>query len=137
MSTTPIFASTPIYQIVTNLSGANTNRGDDLSGANIPLLLTAGSAGSMFNSIRIISRGTNVATVLRVFLNNGGALNVANNNVLIGEISLPATTTSETVAQWVSEYPLGFPVPAGYRLYVALGTAVAAGYAISAYGLDF
>lgn len=137
MSTTPIFASSPIYGIVTNVAGANTNRGDDLSGANVFLLLTAGTSGSIFNAVRLVARGTNVATVVRFFINNGGSLSVANNNTLIGELSLPSTTASETGAQWTTEFPLGFPVPPGYRLYVTLGTAVAAGYAVSAYGLDF
>lgn len=56
------------------------------------------------------------------------------NQFLFGEISLPATTASATVQTADIEYPLGFALPAGYEIYVGLGTTVAAGWQVSAIG---
>lgn len=134
---TPIFASTPIFGLVQQITAADTTRGADLSGANVRLLLTAGTDGAIFNYVRFFPLGTNIATMARLFLNNGGALNVASNNVLVGEIAFTATTASDNLAQFVSDWALNMPVPAGYRLYVTLGTTVAAGYAVSAVGMNF
>jgi hypothetical protein len=78
--------------------------------------------------------GTNVATVARIFINNGSSTTVATNNALWDEISLAATTLSETSALSTYEIPLNFALPAGYRLYTTLGTAVAAGYTVTCIG---
>ena len=82
-------------------------------------------------------RGTNVASVLRVFLNNGASNATAANNVLIAELSLPATTLSEVAALSGNELPLNIPVPPGYRVTVTLGTAVTGGYAVTGFGGDY
>jgi len=78
--------------------------------------------------------GTNVATVARVFINNGSTNATAANNVLYKEITLLATTLSETSSQADYVLPLNIPLPAGYKLNVTLGTAVSAGYYISTVG---
>jgi hypothetical protein len=78
--------------------------------------------------------GTNVATVARVWINNGGVNTVAANNTYWADISLPTTTVSETSAQPTFELPLNFALPANYRIFVTLGTAVAAGYHITTIG---
>jgi hypothetical protein len=72
--------------------------------------------------------------VLRIFVNNGATNTVAGNNTLIAELSLPATTISEVVAQ--SEYviSLNFPLPAGYKINCTVGTTVAAGYQLTVLG---
>lgn len=55
-------------------------------------------------------------------------------STLIGEISLPATTISATVALPDVEYPLGIALPPGYEVYVGLGTACAAGWSVTSFG---
>jgi hypothetical protein len=84
--------------------------------------------------MRFRALGTNIATVARVFINNGATTATASNNVLWDEISLAATSISETSALATYEIPLNFALPAGYRLYVTLGTGVAAGYSITCIG---
>lgn len=137
MAAAPNFAANQIIGNVQAMTAADTNRGTDLSGANVRLLLTAGTSGAIFNYVRTLPLGTNIQTVIRLFLNNGGALNTAGNNVLVNEMTLPASTTSETAAQFVNDIILNIPVPAGWRLYATLGTAVAAGHAVCAVGTDF
>lgn len=100
------------------------------AGANNVLVFTADSTnGGYLRSIRIKAAGTNVATVARFFLNNGSANTSASNNAMIGEIALPATTSSATaVTSSEIEYPVNIALPPGFRLYVGLGTAVSAGW---------
>jgi hypothetical protein len=50
------------------------------------------------------------------------------------EFSLPALTLTEIAAQLDIEVPLNIALPAGYRLYVLLGTAVAAGWTFGVIG---
>ena len=78
--------------------------------------------------------GTNVATVLRVFVNNGAVNTTAANNALVAEYTLPATTLSEVAAQPDYVVPLNIALPAGYKLNCTIGTTVAAGYMLSAVG---
>lgn len=78
--------------------------------------------------------GTNVATVARVFINNGQDSTKAANNVLFAEITLDATTVSETAAQVDEELELALYLPKGYQILVAIGTAGTDGWAISAVG---
>ena len=60
---------------------------------------------------KIVARaiGTNVATVLRVFVNNGSSNATPANNMLVAEMTLPATTLSEVAAQPAYELPLNLP----------------------------
>ena len=85
---------------------------------------------------RLVARpiGTNVATVLRVFVNNGSTNVTVANNSLIAEITLAATTLSEVAAQPDYVLPLNFALPAGYKLNCTVGTTVAAGYQLSVIG---
>jgi hypothetical protein len=81
--------------------------------------------------------GTNVATVLRIFINNGSTAATKANNTLYAEVTCPATTLSEVaaLADVVITAPY-FPLalPPGYRLLASIGTTVAAGLRVSAYG---
>ena len=63
-----------------------------------------------------------------------GLIFLEENNTLIDEISLPATTVSQTSALSNYEIPLNFALPAGYKIYVTLGTTIAAGYDIAVFG---
>jgi hypothetical protein len=100
------------------------------AGANNSLVFTADATnGGFVQRLRFKAGGTNVASVARIFLNNGSAPTTATNNVFYGEISLPATTLIATAATVEIDYPMNFALPAGFRIYFGLGTAVAAGWA--------
>ena len=132
LNTQPIFTASADTQWAVSAVTANTTK--DLSSGTISLVFTAGDKGGYVQRMRFRALGTNIATVARVFMNNGATTATASNNVLWDEISLAATSVSETSALATYEIPLNFALPAGYRLYVTLGTAVAAGYSITCIG---
>lgn len=101
-------------------------------GANNRLVFTAGANGGFVQRLRFKAVGTNVAAVMRVYINNGATAGTATNNAFYGEVSLPATTASTTAATAEIDYPLNFALPAGFRIYVGLGAAVAAGWVCTA-----
>lgn len=118
--------TTGMNQLVT--AAANDYTGID---ADVSLVFTAGSNGSFIQRLRFKAGGTNVATVARIYINNGSAPTTASNNVFYGEQSLPATTASATVATIDVDYPMNFAIPNGFRIYVGLATAVAAGWVVT------
>lgn len=132
LNTQPIFTASADTQWSVSAITANTTK--DLTSGTISLVFTAGSGGGYVQRMRFRPLGTNVATVARIFINNGATTATQANNVLWDEISLAATTLSETSALSTYEVPLNFALPAGYRLYVTLGTGVAAGYSITCIG---
>lgn len=143
-NTSPIF---PLVPEVTWVSGAaanvatpgvtaNTTK-DLTSGTIYGPILTAGTNGTRLDFIKARPLGTNVATVVRVWINNGSATGTAANNSLFLERTLSATTVSETGEQPDIMLPLGISLPAGYRIYATFGTAVAAGFHLTAVGGDY
>jgi hypothetical protein len=103
-------------------------------GANNRLVFTAGADGGYVSRIRLKPLGTNVAAVMRIYLNNGSTNATATNNTFFGEVSLPATTVSTTAALPDVDYSLGFALPPSWRIYVGLGAAVAAGWSVTVVG---
>lgn len=133
-NTAPIFTLQPKIQWnAANILNANTAK--DGTGA-VDTVFTAGANGSYLQRLIIRPRGTNVATVMRVFVNDGAGTAAAN-NALIAEVSLPATTLSESAAIIGAELPLNFPIPPGDKINVTLGTAVAAGFTVAVIGGDY
>lgn len=59
------------------------------------------------------------------------------NNFFVGEISLPATTATATAATVDIDYPLNIALGPGQSLVVGLGTAVSAGWAVTAIGGNY
>lgn len=105
------------------------------AGANNVLVWTADPTnGGFIQRLRMKPIGTNVASVMRVFFNNGSTNTSAANNVFYGEISLPATTISAVAALAEIDYTLNFALNPGFRIYVGLGTTVAAGWTVCAVG---
>lgn len=100
-------------------------------------VFTAGVEGSYVSSARCKQAGTNIATVLRFFINNGSDPTVAANNIFFAEVSLPATTNSETAALQDVEYPLNVALPAGYKINITVGTTVANGWYVSVIAGDY
>lgn len=135
-NTAPIFPLIPNIGNQSEIVTANTTK--DLTSGTIYLVFTADATdGSRLEKLRVRPKGTNVASVLRVFLNNGSTTATAANNMLYDEISLPATTNTEVASIPGLEVPMNMSLPAGWRVYVTIGTAVAGGYAVTAVGGDY
>lgn len=133
-NTAPIFGLTG--NIVTGATIATANTAKDGTGT-VVLVCTGGTNGTFVQRLRARAIGTNTASVLRVFINNGSTNATAGNNTLWDEITLSATTLSEVAALPTYELPLNFVLPASYRLYCTVGTTVAAGYALTAIATDY
>jgi len=135
---TPIYAQAPDVTTdgTTGMSQGVTSAAADYDGtsANYVLVFTAGSNGAWLERIRCKAKGTNVAAVARVFLNNGSTQGTASNNAFFDEIALPATTASTTAATPTVDQPMNVRLPAGFKVYVGLGAAVAAGWVFTAVG---
>lgn len=120
----PIFTRLADVQwTVSAMTVANTTT--DLTSGTSYLAFTADATnGGYVQRIRFRTLGTNAnATVARVWVNNGSTTATATNNTLIDEITLPTTTVSQVAAQANYELPLNFALPAGYRIYITVGTA--------------
>lgn len=113
---------------------ANSNR--DGTGT-VNTLYAGGSSGSTISSINFRSAGTNVETVARIFLNNGSANTTAANNILWGEVPLPATSASQVGAAPSVSVPGPAFLPSGYKILVTIGTTVAGGWYISVGATDY
>ena len=68
---------------------------------------------------------------------NGSTTGTAANNALIKDSTLAATTNSETAAIGNTEILLDIALPASYRIYVTVGTTVAAGFSVTVIGGDY
>lgn len=139
----------PIFPLTPNVSWGNVlaaNTAKDGTGT-VVTVFTAGLNGSKIDQIKVRALGTNVATVLRLFVNNGQVNTTAANNSLIHEVTIPATTLSEvaaladndiTIAKNTGEVAVPIPyLPAGYKINVTIGTAVAAGLQVTVHGGDY
>lgn len=132
-NTAPIYTLAPDVQWIGAVAAANTTV--DLTAGTIYLVFTADATnGGFIQRIRFRSLGTNIATVARIWINNGSATSTAANNTLFDEITLAATTVSQVAALANYEVPLNFALIAGYRIYVTVGTTVAAGYGVTIIG---
>lgn len=109
----------------------------DYSGISVnhALVFTADATnGGFIQRLRFQAEGTNIATVARIYINNGSTAATATNNWLYGQISLPATTAINTAATIEIDYPMNFAINPGFRIYVGLGTTVASGWMCGAIG---
>lgn len=136
-NTIPIFPAVPKFPPAMPPLLTTANTAKDGTGTVVQISAPAGANGAFFESIEALPVGTNVATVLRIFLNNGATTTTATNNILWEEVSLPATTLTETAAQTKVVIPLKRAIPAGYILYATIGTTVAAGWRVRAHSGDY
>jgi hypothetical protein len=132
LNTSPIYTASGDTQWTVSATTANTTK--DLTTGTSYTAFTASATGGYVQRIRFKPLGTNVATVARVFINNGLTTATSANNTYWDDISLPSTTVSEVSAQPTFELPLNIALPANHKLIVTLGTAVAAGYTITVIG---
>jgi hypothetical protein len=100
-------------------------------------LYTAGSNGSRLDTIKVRNQGTSVATVLRLFINNGAATTTATNNSLYYESTIPAATLTQTAAIPDIEIPMDLALPSGYKITATIGTTTAFALSITAVGGDY
>jgi hypothetical protein len=131
-NTSPIFSKLGDIQWLTLVTQQTA-----MDGTTAALLFTADATnGGRVERIQAKALGTNVASVLRIFVNNGLTSATAANNILIAEVTLPSTTAAAAAAISPAALPSSSDVvlPPGYRLYAAIGTTVAAGWAIAAIG---
>jgi len=129
----------PIFSLLGDIQWGTTpittlNTAKDETGTVLTCFTADATNGGFVQRIRFRAAGTNIATVARVFINNGSTNATAANNILFDEITLAATTLSETAALAVYELPLNFALPPGYKLNVTIGTTVAAGYYVTVIG---
>jgi len=116
----------------TPLTTANTAK--DGTGTVLTVFTADATNGGYVRSIRFKPAGSNVATVIRIFINNGLTNATPANNIYFDDVTLPLTTLTETAAQPLFELPLNWALPPGYKINVVLGTTVAAGWYVSAVG---
>jgi len=95
--------------------------------------------GAVNSQLSYFTANTNsyVQTALLGTKDNFSSVITANNNLFIGEISLPSITASATAATVDIDYPLNFALPPGYRIIVGLATTVTAGWLVTAVGGDY
>ena len=143
VTATPIFPQTPKTSWGTVLTAdATATKNHDGTAAGAVLLFTAGANGTRVDELRAMPLGTNTASALRVFINNGSANTTATNNTLHSDTSLAATTISEIAGQstvQVLKPDDNKPIylPAGYKLYACVGTTMEIGWCVSCIGGDY
>ena len=136
-NTSPIFPLTPRMSWVI-AAGLVANTTTDLTaGTNYNSGFTAGTNGSRVDFVRSRALGTNVATVCRVWVNNGSTTATAANNTLFYERTLAATTVSQVAELADIVIPINIVLPSGYILYFTFGTAIAAGVDLTTVGGDY
>lgn len=133
-NTTPIYPLTPKVWWSTALTAANTAMDGTGTTATV---YTAGTDGGFVSEIRAKSLGTCVQSVVRVFLNNGSSSATAANNVLIAELTVQWTTASNFSSNPEFIIPINKMIPAGYKILVCIGTAVAAGLNVTCFASDY
>lgn len=132
-----------VFTKVPNVSGASfgTAAANDFDGTsgNYATVFTADATnGSRVDALRFKAKGTNVTGVARVFLNNGSTAGTAANNFFVGEVILPASTSSTTAPTSVDvEYAGLGRLPAGWKVLVGSPAALASGWFCTALGGDY
>ena len=137
----------PIFVIVPNIAsdGATgmsptvlTATGDYTGvSANHVQVWKANTNSSWIERLRFKAIGTNIATVARIYLNNGSTHTTATNNTFYDEVTLPATTATNTAATNTIEVPMNFAMLSGWTIWVGLATTVVSGWDVSAIGADY
>ena len=142
----------PIFPLAPNIGHATLTTADTSLTAPATagvVVLTGGANGTRVDGMKVRALGTNIQTVLRIFFNDGLGVAAANFS-LVYEQTLPISTASATApAQSLDilllpdNYDnagsgcLPVALKSGQKLYVSVGTTVAAGYAVTAFGGDY
>lgn len=130
----PIYPSAPQISWSGTITAANTAK--DGTGT-VNTIFTGATDGSICNKVYCKPIGTNTASVLRLFINNGSSNATPANNSLFFEFSLPGTTLSEVAQQNTIELNINLPIPSGYKINAVIATTVAAGWVFTAAGGNY
>lgn len=131
LNTSPIYSAAPIVAWGT-VDTANTAK--DGTGTVVTVFTADATEGGRIEKIRVRAKGTNVATVLRIWINNGSTNATPANNTLYAETTIAATTLSEVAALADIEINMSLSLPAGYKINITIGTTVAAGLHVTGVG---
>jgi hypothetical protein len=140
-NTSPIFPLVPSIQwgaadgnggAAGPLKTANTAK--DGTGTVLTVYTVHATDSSRVDYLKVRAAGSNVATVLRIFINNGLTNATVGNNTLFMERTIPATTLSEVAELADIMIPLDISPTPGHKINVTIGTSVAAGLWISGVG---
>lgn len=130
-NTAPIYTRVPDIQWGV-LTAANTAK--DGTGTVATIFTADATEGGFVYGIKLKPLGTNVASVARFFINNGSTNATATNNSMFADQGLVAITNTETAGQTEYWIPVNQPLPAGYKINMTLGTAVASGWQATVFG---
>jgi len=133
-ASSPAWASVP-YATATPGSLTAANTATDGTGTTL-LLLTSPAGGSFCERVHVEHLGTNVATAVRVFRNNGSTPTVAGNNSLIASKTVSANTLSQVAEAIGYDIVVNASLKSTERIYISIGTAVATGLQFTPYGGD-
>ncbi len=126
MNTSPTFPLTPFSKGVVL---ATANIAMDGTGVMTDAAVTAGSDGMMLEYVKVRHKGTNAATVLRIWIYDGSSV-----YSLFAERTIASNTISQTAESVEAVVPLNLRVPSGYQLKYTIGTTVAAGLYLTVVG---
>lgn len=142
MANSPQFGATAVYAYNTSaITAANTAM--DGTGTVVFLQtntagtasdLVIGAGGAFIDHLLINARGTNVATVMRLFSNANATNATAANNDILGEANCPATTASNSTALAPVVLSVKKWFPEGTKFFLTIGTAVSAGFSVTLFG---
>lgn len=134
-NTSPIFNKQIASGYIT--TGVNANTAFDGTGTVATVFTADATNGSKIDDVYLNHLGTNIATVVRFFINNGSTNATAGNNALVHEETMAANTASQVAASVPIVWHAGLVLKPGYRLNVTIGTAIASGIMVAALGGDF
>jgi hypothetical protein len=133
----------PIFSKSANL-GWNTsvltaaNTAMDGTGTVVTVWTADATNGGFLGKIKVRPLGTNTATIMRFFVNNGSTNATPANNSLLDEMGLVGTTLTQIAAiGGGGVLAVNEIFPLGYKINVVLGTAVAAGFAVTSLGGNY
>lgn len=123
-NTAPIYSKAALAQWSVNMTAAN-NTIDLTSGTSYTVFTADATNGSYVPGVyvKVNPSQNTAATVMRFWINNGSSTGTDTNSVLIGELGMPATTTSATAPQPDFYFPINRALPAAYKIIATLGTA--------------
>ena len=124
--------TSPIYSGVGDIQWPSTalttaNPSYEASGSGAVTVFTASISGSFVQRIRFKASGSTTATAARIFIGNANSPSTGSNVTLFDEITLPATTATQTAATAVYELPVNAALPPNYKIVATVATAQVAG----------
>lgn len=122
----------PIYSGVGDIQWGTTalttaNPSYEASGSGAVLIFSASASGSFVQRVRFKASGSTTATVARIFIADTELPSTGSNVVLFDEVTLAATTATQTAATTTYELPMNIALPPNYKIVATVATAQVAG----------